>query len=137
MASKFGKAGLCVGIGVMCLLVLAIWYFSRTETALVPEFAEFLRIRQLPYDDETMNCTHKSELYIEALRKAGWTCKEVIGRVHGGRHTWVVFQDKKGHWRLVDPTGDDVIGPGFYEKRYKTYKPEVYLDVLTPPSNPE
>lgn len=129
MASKLGGAWWIVAVIVVAAIV-GIVVLSKPSAPFIPELNEFERVRAIPYDLETMNCTHKAIIYSDYLRERGWKCWIVIGKVYRARtyHAWVVVIDKKKVRRLCDPTGPVGGVSGFAERSYDRYRPKTYTD---------
>lgn len=138
MASTWGKNWWMYALGIVaaiCGTFLVLHLLS--DRSIVPLPDELARIRALSYDVETMNCQHKAGLYATALKKAGYTCWVAIGRVNGKGHAWVVFLDKNGNRRLVDPSGLIGSPSGYLESSYDMYKADLYVDEQWSPTNEE
>lgn len=129
MASVLGKKWIWVAAGflVICLTMILLVRPSHNP---IPEGEEFARIRSLPYNVKTMNCTHKATLYAKYLDAKGYTVWIAIGSVEGQRneHAWVIVLDEEKNRWLYDPTGP-IGGPsGYLEKHYATYHADLYCD---------
>jgi len=119
-----------IGAIIVVGTILAIVLLTSSGKSVIPEEEEFMRIRSLPYDVATMNCTQKAILYAEHLQSEGWKCWIVLGTVTGeaNEHAWVVVVDEKGTRRLCDPTGPAGGPSGYPESTYKNYHPRAYYE---------